>query len=66
MTLSVGMQSFADLSIDIFGFLFSGALLKSVGTVSAAGLAAIAAAKVVGLGEDQIRAVVIEFAGFRG
>ena len=42
-----------------------GRFLEAVGAVAAAGLAAPASAQVIGLGEDDVWAVVVEFAGLR-
>jgi hypothetical protein len=63
-----GQVSCFDRFSDVSGFDLSGRLrfsAETVGAVTAAGLAAVAAAQVVGLGEDEIGAVVIELAGLR-
>jgi len=44
-------------------FFLSWCFLEAVGTVAASGLAAPASAEVIGLGEDNIWAVVVELAG---
>jgi hypothetical protein len=44
-------------------FFLGGVFLKAVGTVAAAGLAAPASAQMIGLGEDDIWAIVVELAG---
>lgn len=44
-------------------FSLGGVFLEAIGAVTAAGLAAPAAAQVVGLGKDDVGAVVVELAG---
>jgi len=45
-------------------FSWGGVFLEAVGAMAAAGLAAPASAQVVGLGEDYVRAVVVELVRF--